>query len=327
MSKENGSSSAQIKATDTSIETDPGKNAAADKALAIIMGDEPADDSDDADFGVPRALIAEAGMALANRHYFAICAEGGSLTAMITPIRYFEETGYCSDQTGPLGSLLPHCGETMEATWEFYDTSVKTPVDAIKYLQKQGFVWNRDFQDFIDKSVTQELVNLGMIKTSSEVAADKIMQELFDPDNDSLLAQGADMPIEWLDAAKDIIGSRFKFTLVDDAEVPGLLAVFKALEVPQGGHEGYLESSHIPYHVVSYLFAKVEHMNDEYSDQAEGYWKFPINKAGDLAKMLVSHGFVFDAQTQTPKLKPAIEEALRGATGKNKKPGGPKHGG
>lgn len=140
------------------LETDATMNAAADEVIAYVMGDKTSDDEDDA-WGVPPALVEKAGKALANRHCFALSMEDGSLSAMITPIRYFEKEGACSDQTGPIDHLLPKCAELMESTWEFYDPSIKTPADAAKYLQSLGFVWNRDFQDFIDKPLTQQVVD------------------------------------------------------------------------------------------------------------------------------------------------------------------------
>ncbi|MBI1216561.1 MAG: hypothetical protein GC185_12185 [Alphaproteobacteria bacterium] len=141
------------------VETDPAKNAAADKALRIIMGDEEgADyDDDDASYGVPDALVKQAGKALANRYCFAVSEEDDMLSAMITPIRYFEEEGCCSDQTGPIYDLLPKCAELMESTWEIFEEGVDTPVKAAQYLQSLGFRWNRDFQDFIDASQTKTL--------------------------------------------------------------------------------------------------------------------------------------------------------------------------
>jgi hypothetical protein len=139
------------------LETDPAKNAAADKIIRIVMGDEERADDDDADYGVPQVLLDQAGKALANRYCFAISEEDGSLNAMITPIRYFEEEGCCSDQTGPISHLLPKCGEAMESTWECYRDDVHTPLQFSAYLKGLGFVWNKDFQDFIDKKLTREL--------------------------------------------------------------------------------------------------------------------------------------------------------------------------
>ncbi len=94
---------------------------------------------------------------LASLYCFALNNEDGYLTAMITPIRYFESHGCCSDQSGPIGQILDKCGEAMESTWEFYDDAIKTPADAANYLMDKGIVWNKDFQDFIDSTLTKEL--------------------------------------------------------------------------------------------------------------------------------------------------------------------------
>lgn len=100
----------------------------------------------------------QADKVLAGLHCFAICMAEGFPTAMITPIRYFEQTGYCDDQSGSIGGILTGCYELMEATWGFEDIdTIKTPVDAANHLRKLGITWRKDFQDFIDSSVTKEL--------------------------------------------------------------------------------------------------------------------------------------------------------------------------
>lgn len=139
------------------IETDPAANAAANEALAIIMGDLPYSEADDADWGVPQALIDKAGKALANRYIFAVSNEDGEISVMTSPLRHFIEEGCCSDQTGPISHLIPKGGELMESTWEIYDANVKTAADAAKYMQDCGFFWNKDFQNFIDPALTEEI--------------------------------------------------------------------------------------------------------------------------------------------------------------------------
>lgn len=140
------------------IETDPAKNLAADEVIRRIMGDITEDESEDLDWGVPKKLLDDAGKALANRHLFALSAEGGDeVYAMITPIRFYQEEGHLSDQSGPISHLLPRAGEAMESTWEIYEKGVKTPVQTAQYLQSLGFEWSRDFQDFIDSSLTKEI--------------------------------------------------------------------------------------------------------------------------------------------------------------------------
>lgn len=145
---------------------DPGANAAAEEVIAILMGDVDMADEDEADtsFGVPLDLVRRAGVALANRHVFAIeTDEDGAIAVMITPTRHFEETGYCSDQSGPVDDILPaRMGNLAESQWEFYDPAIKTPLDAAKKLQDAGFVWNAAFQDFIDAKHTTKLeIGLG----------------------------------------------------------------------------------------------------------------------------------------------------------------------
>jgi len=155
----------------TVIDTDPARNAAADKVIAILTGDAEASDDDDSNYGVPQNLVDAAGKALANRYCFAISDEDDTVSAMITPIRYFEKNGCCDDQTGPIDHLLPKCGELMESTWEIYDSAVKTPVQAAKYLQQQGFVWSRDFQDFIDSKLTATLAKSIAAMPANDAAA------------------------------------------------------------------------------------------------------------------------------------------------------------
>ena len=130
---------------------------AADRIIDILVGDAPYSEEDDAEWGVPKALLDTAGQALAGRYIFAVEEMEGEISVLTTPLRYFEKNGCCDDQTGPIGHLIPKGGELMESTWEIYDDSVKTAGDAAKYMQDQGFVWNRDFQNFIDSSVTAEI--------------------------------------------------------------------------------------------------------------------------------------------------------------------------
>jgi len=139
------------------LETDPAANAAADQVIDILMGDLPSSEADDAEWGVPKALLDTAGKALANRYIFAVLDEDGEISVMTTPLRYFEKEGCCDDQSGPIADLIPKGGELMESTWEIYDDSVKTAADAAKYMQEQGFVWNKDFQNFIDPAPVAEI--------------------------------------------------------------------------------------------------------------------------------------------------------------------------
>lgn len=163
-------------ATGTSLENDPHKNAVADKIIAMLMGDEerPEDDDNDETYGgIPLSMVKEAGKALANRYCFAISTdEYGTLAAMITPTRYFEENGCCDDQDGPISDILPpRVGNAMEATWEFYDEKIKTPLDAAHELQAYGFVWNKAFQEYIDEG--NDVKVLPMLKELDSSAQSK----------------------------------------------------------------------------------------------------------------------------------------------------------
>jgi hypothetical protein len=147
---------AQKAAVDKTAEAE----AAADKIIRIQMGEEEGSEDRDAVYGVKESLVKQAGKALAARYCFAMCGdadEEDGMYAMITPIRYFEARGCCSDQTGPIGDLLPDFADVMESTWECCDESVTSIEEAAKRLQSYGFVWNRDFQDFICKDYTARL--------------------------------------------------------------------------------------------------------------------------------------------------------------------------
>ena len=121
------------------------------------MGDLPRSEDDDAEWGVPKALLDKAGKALANRYCFAVEDMEGDIAVMITPTRYFVENGCCDDQTGPIDHLLPRAATMMESCWELYEDGIDTAADAALHLQKLGFFWNKGFQDFIDASQTQSI--------------------------------------------------------------------------------------------------------------------------------------------------------------------------
>jgi hypothetical protein len=135
------------------FESDRAKNDAADKVVAYMTGetDEPED------YREKDRLVDEAGRALANRYCFAVSQADGIIYCMMTPGRYFERTGACSDATGPLSHLMPNCSEMCDATWEI--GGVNTPVEGAKYLHSLGFVWNSGFQDVIDDSYTQPVAH------------------------------------------------------------------------------------------------------------------------------------------------------------------------
>jgi len=106
---------------------------------------------------IPGMPEAQSDRLLAGLHCFAIANEHGYMMAMITPISYYEQTGYCYDQSTAVGSILDKCAEAMEAAYEFTDPAIKTPADAAKYLSGLGIQWRKDFQDFVDSSITKEL--------------------------------------------------------------------------------------------------------------------------------------------------------------------------
>jgi len=139
------------------IETDAAANEAANQVISIIMGDLPRSEDDDAEWGVPKDVLETAGKALANRYIFAVADMDDEISVMTTPLRYFVEEGCCSDQTGPIHDLIPKGGELMESCWEIYEKGVDTAVDAAKYMQAQGFLWNKGFQDFIDAAQTADI--------------------------------------------------------------------------------------------------------------------------------------------------------------------------
>lgn len=158
------------------LEADPIRNAIAETAIRMTLHDEDGVDNDryDVDFGVPEAMVKAAGKALANRFCFALAVddpESGHMTAMITPIKYFKEEGCCNDQDGPVRGLLPPgFSNAMESTWDVPD-DVATAVEAARLLQSYGFVYNKDFQKYIDSG--QDVKVLPFLKELDEPAVVK----------------------------------------------------------------------------------------------------------------------------------------------------------
>jgi hypothetical protein len=281
----------------------PIANEAADKAIAIIMNDEQRAETEDEDFegsewGVPKKLLDDAGKALANRHCFAICGEDDSLTAMITPIRYYKEEGCCSDQSGPVGHLLPKCAEAMESTWECYEKGVKTPADFAKYLQAQGFQWSRDFQDYIDGNLTKTLskqIAAMEDEPSPREAAQQVMKVVLDGNE-----EGNDEIPAWLLKKADPkeLAGNFYFTVYDMRNDDGDLV---AVVAPKGkGTDDSKKSYSVMYH----LFPEVQYIDD----CVEGWWAFPANVDTPLklAQKLVDAGFEYNAEYQDDALKPQL---------------------
>ena len=70
---------------------------------------------------------------------------------IITPKKYWDNEGYVYDQHIPLDHLLPEdLGEAMEATWASVERDGENPLVLAAQLMAKGFVWDKDFQDFID---------------------------------------------------------------------------------------------------------------------------------------------------------------------------------
>lgn len=276
----------------------PIANEAADEALAIIMNEAPEADEDDenAEWGVPKKILDDAGKALANRHCFALCSEDGTISAMITPIRYFREEGCCSDQTGPVSHLLPRCGELMESTWECYDPKVKTAEDFAKYLQAQGFQWSRDFQSYIDASLTSSLskkIAALEDEPSPQEAVEQVMKIVLDGNE-----EGNDEVPGWLLKKADAreLASRFYFIL-RDVEDMGLFAVVAPKDMGT-------DESKRSYSIMKHLFPGVQYEDD----CVEGWWAFPaeVDTPLKLAQKLVDAGFAYNAEYQEDALKPQL---------------------
>ncbi len=282
----------------------PIANEAADEAIAIIMGDKPRANTDGEDFegsewGVPKKILDDAGKALANRHCFAICGEDDSLTALITPIRVFKEEGHCSDQSGPVGHLLPKCGQAQESTWECYEKNVKTPADFAKYLQAQGFQWSRDFQDYIDASLTKGLdqqIAAMEDEPSPKEAAQQVMKVVLEGNE-----EGNDEVPNWLLKKADpkALASNFYFIVYDMRDDDGDLV---AVVAPKG--KGTDESKK-SYSVMYHLFPEVQYIDD----CVEGWWAFPANVDTPLklAQKLVDAGFEYNAEYQDETLKDQLK--------------------
>jgi hypothetical protein len=126
-----------------SIETDPAKNKLADEALASYNAmDEASED------GTADAKAKKAGKAFANRICFAYCA----MDKMMGPAWITSPAGSeChSDIHIPLEHLLPaFAGEAMENTWDLTGDPL-SPLERALDLMSRGFIFDRDFQAFID---------------------------------------------------------------------------------------------------------------------------------------------------------------------------------
>lgn len=274
----------------TIIETDPAANAAADKAIAIIMNEEPAedDDNDDAPWGVPQSLLDTAGKALANRHVFALMGEeegGGDVPmAMITPLRFYQEEGHVSDQSGPISHLLPRAAEAMESTWEIYEKGIKTPVEAAEYLQSLGFQWSRDMQNFIDASLTKELeARIQAVEdvTPKASVVDEIM--------DIALNGKKDVPQSLLEQAdRKELASRLTFSVIDEPDMGGVMAIV----TPKGRDA---DDSKKAYDIMTFLFPKAEYIDDS----VYGMWALEgVENRAKLGRVLADAGMEWEADNK-----------------------------
>lgn len=78
-------------------------------------------------------------------------------TVIITPITYFDKTGYCYDQPSHLESLLPGDADDINECGTYVmQREGKTDMEIGLELIARGFVWRADFQDLIHKALDQE---------------------------------------------------------------------------------------------------------------------------------------------------------------------------
>lgn len=152
------------------IETDPVKNAAADKVIEALL-DPHSDDEEEDD--IPQKLIKKAGQALANRFVFAI--GGGSKSSLQDGLFVeFSPKGSDYDQhlSHVIGHLLPkgHGGELLELTFDF--SSWSDPVKLASDLMKKGFVWDEGYQSSLDMNTGDGyLTTLKMAFEDAEIGA------------------------------------------------------------------------------------------------------------------------------------------------------------
>lgn len=272
-------------------ETDPAQNAAADAVVAILMGDAPEAAADvDSEWGVPSTLIAKAGRALANRYCFAVEKdEDGKINVLVTPIAHFEAEGACSDQSGPIDHLLPPShGSVSESTWEFYVRSLDTPLKVAVELQRYGFVWNRDFQDFIDASLTQELSYLET--DPDDLPAVEQVMDMLERDDD-LPWNHAVCPVLHQVAIEDGLASRFRFFVTQNDTGMGDEPVF-AVIYPAGKDDTWKGDK--------YLIPLLPEGNPV-DECVQTEWHFSdmgYDTPAKIAKLLHGKGFSLDIKAQ-----------------------------
>lgn len=134
----------------------PDAEKAADKIIDLLTN--AGEEEEGAD--ISEALVKKAGSALAARFTFAVAhsedAEG--FYAIITPTAYWKRTGYCFDQPSPLHRVLPE-GEDVNdcGTYEF-GGKFKSATEVSDFLKGKGFVWEKKFQQFIDRNNDPKLL-------------------------------------------------------------------------------------------------------------------------------------------------------------------------
>lgn len=73
---------------------------------------------------------------------------------LITPISYFNKTGYCYDQPSHLYDLLPDGADDVnECGTYIMPRNGKSDLELAKDLIARGFVWRSDFQDLMHKAL------------------------------------------------------------------------------------------------------------------------------------------------------------------------------
>lgn len=102
-------------------------------------------------------------VALAAQYTFAISIDpdnGDGSVAIITPTCYWKDEGCCYDQESPLRDLLPEGSDDLNGcgTWEIPEHG--EPVELAFELLRRGFVWDPDFQRFIDEPALDTLAPL-----------------------------------------------------------------------------------------------------------------------------------------------------------------------
>ena len=104
-----------------------------------------------------QTLLDTAGDDLASHFVFAYCGQDESMPCwIITPKKYWDNEGYVYDQHTPIDHLLPaDLGEAMEATWASVERDGENPLVLAAQLMAKGFVWDKDFQDFIDNETPE----------------------------------------------------------------------------------------------------------------------------------------------------------------------------